>query len=73
MSIKMKRWYVIDESENLTSYSAKKEVAEFFLTKRAARQRAVHLANTEPGKLFFIAETVEFAESEVSTATYQSV
>jgi hypothetical protein len=69
---KYKRWYVVDE-DNQTSFSAKAEKAEHFTTKKAAQRRAVHLANTDPGKMFFIAEAVMFADAEVSTATYKAI
>lgn len=68
-----KLWFVIEDGNFLTSYDAKKEQGERFLTKRGAQKRAVHLANSEPGKLFWIAETIQFADAEVQTATYKTL
>jgi hypothetical protein len=67
----MKRFYVIDE-DHLTSFSAKADASETFGTRTAAQKRAVHLANTEPGKQFFICEAVAVAQSEVMTASVRS-
>ncbi len=66
-----KRFYVIDEDDQI-SYSAKKEAPEHFDTEAAARRRAVALANTEPGKAFYICESIKFADAEVAAATYKS-
>lgn len=66
-----KRYYVINE-ENQTSYSAKKEAPEHFITEAASRRRAVELANTDPGKVFYICESVKFADAEVEPAAYKS-
>jgi len=67
-----KRFYVVGE-DNLTSWSAKTEEAEHFTTRGAANKRAVALANSEPGKMFFIAEAIAFADAEVTPATYKSI
>jgi hypothetical protein len=67
-----KRYYVIDEDDEM-SYSAKKESTEHFTSKRAAQKRAVAMANLNPGKLFFIAETIQFADAEVTPATYKTI
>lgn len=64
----MKRFYVIDE-DCQTSYSAKKDEAEYFSTLKAARSRALHLANTEPGKNFYICQTISVAVADVMTAS----
>ena len=72
MPNKYKRFYVIDE-DNMTSWSGKKEAAESFPTRAAANRRAVALANSEPGKMFFIAEAIAFADAEVTPATYKSI
>lgn len=69
---KYARFYVIDE-DHLTSYSAKDEAQESFATRAAANKRAVALANIEPGKMFFIAEAIAFADAEVTPATYKSI
>lgn len=64
---------MIGEKDNQTSWSAKKEAAEFFGTKGAAQKRAVTLANSEPGELFYICKVVQFADAEVESATYKMI
>lgn len=66
-----KRFYVIDE-DNQTSFSAKTDSAEHFTTKAAAQRRAVALANSDPGKVFYICESIRFADAEVTPATHKS-
>lgn len=44
-----------------------------FTTEAAARRRAVELANCEPGKIFYICESIKFADAEVAPATYKSL
>ena len=68
----VKRFYVIDE-DNQTSFNAKKDAPEHFTKRRAAQKRAVELANSEPGKMFFICETIQFADAEVEPATYKDI
>lgn len=63
----MKMFWVIDES-NLTSYSAKKDASEHFTTLAAAKSRALHLANCEPGKRFYICQAQSVAIADVMTA-----
>lgn len=65
-----KRWYVIDEDNEL-SWSVKNDSSEHFATIGAAQKRAVECANLNPGKVYFICETVKFADAEVEPATYK--
>lgn len=68
----MKMFWVIDE-DNQTSFSAKKDASENFATLKAAKSRALHLANCEPGKNFVICQAVAVASAEVMTASTKSI
>lgn len=67
------RYYVIDGEENVTSYSPKADKSEFFTTEAAAANRANLLAESEPGKVFFICKALHFASCEVKRSRVQSI
>lgn len=67
-----KRFYVIDE-DNLTSYSARKDAPEYFAKEVDAIKRASALAESEPGKTFFVCAATRFATCKVEKSTVQYV
>jgi len=70
MEKKMKRFYVIDE-ENATSWSHKTDAGEYFTTEANAHERAKILAESEPGKKFYVAVVTHLAVCEVQSAKIQ--
>lgn len=68
-----KRFYVIDAEENVTSYSPSKDKSEFFTTEAAAMKKATDLADSEPGKTFFICATTRYAVCNVQQAQVRYV
>lgn len=67
-----KRFYVMDE-ENLASYSAKKDAPEHFTVEAAAIKRAGQLAESEPGKTFYVCTATRFAACKVARASVQYI
>lgn len=62
------RFYVIDE-EHGTSWSAKTDAAEYFTSEAAAMKRATDLANSEPGKTYYVCQATRFAVCKIQPAT----
>ena len=53
------RWFVIDGTENLTSWSSKTDKAEDFANRTAALKRAARMAKEEPHKAFYVCQTTD--------------
>lgn len=59
-------FYVVDTSDFSLSWNPKKEQGEGFGSRKSAEKRAKELAESEPGKLFEIVETVAHASCAVA-------
>lgn len=67
------KFYVIDAEDGSTSWSYKTESGECFKTVPAAQKRALELANSEPGKIFFICQAIQCAQAPVERAACKKV
>lgn len=63
----MSLFFVIDATENLTSWSNKTESGEKFRSVKSARKRALELAASEPGKKFYICQVLNAAVADVAS------
>lgn len=62
----------IDE-ENAVSWNPKTDASEFFTSEAAAMKKASALADSEPGKTYYVCAATRFAVCKVHPATVQYI
>jgi hypothetical protein len=68
-----KLYYVIDSKEDATSWSPETESGEHFRSEGAAIKRAKALAQSEPGRDFYICEVTMVVQAGVKPVTVDKV
>ena len=70
--MKNQRRFVVVDAQNNLSWSVKKEAGETFKTYRAARKRAVEVAENDPGGEVLICETKNIVCADVKPVAVRS-